>query len=403
MKLYYKAATKEGKVVQGVIDAQSEHHAAEYLRSKEFIPITISKKKDFKILENLIPIFFRKVTKGEVVVFTRQLASMLSSGLTLVRSLEVLKKQTKKGKMVEIIEGVIAGIEEGESFSSAVARYPETFSPIYVSIIKASESSGLLDKALLRFADNLEKQQKLKSTIQSALLYPLIVIIGMIVVVVIMMIFVIPTLAELYKNLPDIELPLVTKIVIGISEFTLSFWPFMIGFLFVPPFFYRLWRKTETAQVIIGNVSLRLPVFGTLIEKTILTEFARTLGLLIRSGTLVVESLNQVSEITGNFHYKSAILDVGKRVEKGESVAAALAHHEIFPILLVHMVDVGEQTGKMDELLVKASEYFETEVDQKVKTLTTAMEPIIMVVLGIGVATLIISVLTPIYNLIQSF
>lgn len=402
MKLYYKAVTKEGKLIQGVIDAQGTHQAAEYLRSKEFLPISIYQKNKIKIFEG-ISLPFHKASTGDVMVFTRQLSSMLSAGLTLVRSLEVLKSQTKKGSVAEVLDSIIAGIEEGESFSAAIARYPNIFSSVYISVIKASESSGLLDKALLRFADNLEKEQKLKSTIKSALLYPAIVASGMIVVVAIMMIFVIPTLSELYDSIPNLELPLSTKIVVAISDFTVSFWPVVIGFVILFIFFYRSWRNTETGRVVIGNLSLRVPIFGPLIKKTMLTEFSRTFGLLVGTGTLVVDSINQVSEITGNIHFKNAILNVAKRVEKGESVAVALSHHEIFPSLLIHMVEVGEQTGKMDELLLKASEYFEGEVDQTAKTLTTALEPLIMVAIGIGVAFLLISVLTPIYSLIQSF
>ena len=355
MKLSYKAATKEGKLIQGTIEAQSEHQAAEYLRSKAFFPIKVSKKSSGNILEDL-PLPFGKVTSSDVVIFTRQLASMLSSGLTLVRSLEVLKNQTKKTSLSEVIEGVIGGIEGGQSFSAAVGRFPKVFSPVYVSTIKASESSGLLDKALLRFADNLEKDQKLKSTIKAALLYPSIVVSGMVVVVFIMMVFVIPTLSVLYTSIPNLELPLITRIVVGISDFTVAYWPIGLIFMVVFAVLFRFWNKTETGQVVIGNLVLKLPIFGPLIRKTILTEFSRTFGLLVGSGTLIVDSLNRVSEITGNIHYKNAILDVSSRVEKGESVASSLSHHELFPPLLVHLVEVGEQTGKIDELLLKASE-----------------------------------------------
>ena len=402
MKLYYKAVDPKGKLVQGFIDAQDRNQVAEYLRSKEFIPIQISKKGKNRFLE-LIPIFSGRVTAGDIMVFTRQLSSMLSSGLTLIRSLEILKNQITKGGMVEIIEGVISHIEEGESFSSAISRYPNMFTSAYVSMIKASESSGLLDKGLLRFADNLEKQQKLKSTIKSALLYPAIVIGGMAVVVVIMMIFVIPALADLYKSIPDIELPLPTQIVISLSNLTISFWPVPVGLVVLLGFFYKRWHKTEDGQLIIDGLLLKLPIFGPLTKKVILTEFSRTLGLLIGTGTLVVESLVQTSEITGNIHYKNAIMDVSERVAKGETVADALSHYDLFPPVLIQLIGAGEQTGKIDELLLKASEYFEGEVDQTVKALTTAMEPFIMVALGIGVAFLIISVLTPIYSLISSF
>jgi len=402
MKLYYKAIGKDGKFVEGFIEAKDTSQAAGFLRSKEFIPVNISKKEKTNFLE-AIPFFGHKASARGILIFTRQLSAMLSAGLTLIRSLEILKDQMDKGIMVEVIQGIISDIEEGESFSSAISKFPNVFSPIYVSMIKASESSGLLDKALSRFADDLEKEEKLNSTVKGALLYPIIVVIGMIGVVVIMMIFVIPTLSELYKSLPNVELPLPTKIVIGLSNFTVSFWMVPVVSVVLLGVFFKRWRNTETGRLIIDSLILKLPIFGPLVRKIILTKLSRTLGLLVGTGTLVVQSLEQVSDVTGNIHYKNAIIDVSKRVEKGESMGDAMSHYVLFPPVLIQLVKSGEQAGKIDEILVKASEYFEGEVDQTVKTLTTAMEPAIMVVLGVGVAFLVISVLTPIYSLISSF
>jgi len=402
MKLYYKAIGKDGKFVQGFIEAKDASQAAEYLRSKEFVPISISKKEKTNFLE-AIPLFGHKVSSGDILLFTRQLSAMLSAGLTLIKSLEILKSQLNKGAMVDVINGVISDIEEGESFSTAISKHPNVFSPIYISMIKASESSGLLDKALSRFADDLEKESKLNTTVKGALLYPAIVVVGMIGVVVIMMIFVIPALSELYKSLPNVEFPFTTQVVIGISNFTVAFWPIPLGAVLFLGIFYKRWRNTEAGRLINDSLILKLPIFGPLVKKIILTKLSRTLGLLVGTGTLVVQSLEQVSDVTGNIHYKNAIIDVSKRVEKGETIGDAMSHYVLFPPVLIQLIKSGEQTGKIDEILVKAAEYFEGEVDQTVKTLTTVMEPAIMVVLGIGVAFLIISVLTPIYSLISSF
>jgi len=210
-------------------------------------------------------------------------------------------------------------------------------------------------------------------------------------------------LSELYKSLPNVELPLPTKIVIGLSNFTVSFWPVPVVSVVLLGVFFKRWRNTEVGRLIIDSLILKLPIFGSLVRKIILAKLSRTLGLLVGTGTLVVQSLEQVSDVTGNIHYKNAITDVSRRVEKGESMGDAMSHYVLFPPVLIQLIKSGEQTGKIDEILVKASEYFEGEVDQTVKTLTTAMEPAIMVVLGVGVAFLIISVLTPIYSLISSF
>lgn len=398
MRLRYKAATRDGKLSRGLIDAKDVNEAVEYLRAKELIPIEIA-KADSSVLSQ-IP-FFNKVKTSDIILFTRQLSSMLSSGLTLMKALEILKDQIQSQSMNEITTSVINDVQEGKPLSEAIAKHPQVFTPIYVSIIKAGESSGLLDKVLSRLADNLEKQQKLKSTIKSALMYPVIVIILMVAVVFIMMVFVIPQLTVLYSNL-NVSLPLSTQIVVGLSNMFSTFWPIMIIVFVVTVVLYRKWSQTKDGRLIIDNLALKLPVFGKLISQTILAEFSRTFGLLVGTGTLVVEALVETANTTGNVHYQDAIIDVSRQVEKGVSVGDAMSHYSLFPPLLIQLIRVGEQTGKIDETLGKASEYFEREVDMSVKTLTTAMEPFIMIVLGVGVAFLIMSVITPIYSLISS-
>ncbi len=398
MRLRYKAATKEGKLSQGLLDAKDIQEAATYLRVKGLMPIQIV-RIDNQILTQ-IP-FLNKVKTADLILFTRQMSSMLSAGLTLMKSLEILKDQMTNVTMQEIITSIINDVQEGKTFSQAISKHPKICSNMYISIIKAGEASGLLDKVLARLADNLEKQAKLKSTIRGALMYPIIVITLMGGVMVIMMIFVMPQLTVLYENL-DVPLPLPTQILIGVSNFVSIFWPVILVLVFVGGYFFKRWSKTLSGRLILDDVILKIPVFGKLIRQTILAEFSRTFGLLVGTGTLVVEALNETAETAGNVHYKNAIVAIGTQVEKGVTVGTAMASSILFPSLLIQLTKIGEQTGKMDETLQKASEYFEREVDQMVKTLTTAMEPFIMIVLGIGVSFLIISVITPIYSLMSS-
>ena len=398
MRLRYKAITKEGKVSQGLLDAKDIGETAGYLRARGLVPISIT-RIDNQFWTSLP--FFNSVKSTDLIIFTRQLSSMLASGLTLMRALEILKEQVTTQTLVEVITSIIADVQEGKTFAQAIEKYPKIFSHIYVSIIKAGEESGLLDKVLLRLADNLEKQSKLKGTVKSALMYPAIVIIMMAGVMVVMMVFVLPQLTVLYKNL-GVGLPLPTQIVIGFSNIVVTFWPIILGGFALFMVFYSKWSKTTDGRLVIDSLILKLPIFGKLIEQSILAEFARTLGLLVGTGTLVVDALLETAETTGNINYKNAITAVSKQVEKGVSVGDALAYYPLFPPLLIQLVKIGEQTGKVDETLGKASEYFEREVDGKVKTLTTAMEPFIMIILGVGVAFLIISVITPIYSLISS-
>lgn len=396
MKLSYKAAGEDGKIIRGEIDAKSQIEAAAFLRSKQLTPISIEKKPEKSFLKSLP--FINKSTSKDRVFFTRQTSSMLTAGLTLMQALTILKDQTQSSTMKIVIAGLIMNIEEGRSFSLALQRYPNLFSPVYVSLIKAAETSGLLDTVMLKLADNLEKQERLKQTLKSALMYPSIVFLAMIGVIFVMMTFVVPQLSTLYESL-NIKLPLSTRIIIGLSKFSVTFWPFIFAIVGIIGVLFLRWKKTESGEQMIDNLLLRFPLFGKLIQQSILAEFTRTFGLLIGAGTLVVESLNETAGIAGNVHYKEAITDVAKRVERGVTVGDALSFSPLFPPMVVEMVKIGEQTGKMDESLARVSEYYEREVEMSVKSLTTAMEPIIIVILGVGVAFLIFSIITPIYKL----
>lgn len=395
MKIQYRATSKDGKTSQGVLEAKDVNEAVGFLRSKGLLPLSVREiTKQGLSFSNL----FQGSSTQDLVLFTRQLSSILSSGLTLMQALNILKEQVQNSQMKQIVDSLIADVQEGKTFADAISKYPKVFNPIYISLIRAAESSGFLDKVLLRLADNLEKQQKLKSTIKSALAYPVIVIILMVVVMFVMMIFVIPQLTVLYQNL-NIPLPFTTQVMVNVSNFVISFWPLVLGAVILMGVAYTRWVRTESGKLITDSFMLRLPVFGVLIKKTIMAEFSRTFGLLVGAGTLVVQSLNESADTAGNVIYKSAIQEVAKRVEKGVSIGDAMAAFDIFPPILVQMVKIGEQTGKLDDSLLRVSEYFEREVDGTVKNLTTAMEPFIMIVLGIGVSFLIISIITPIYNL----
>jgi type IV pilus assembly protein PilC len=397
MKILYKATTRDGQLQSGEMDAKDINEAAYFLHSKGYIPISIKPKTSQTIA---LP-FLSQNTTGDLVLFTRQLSSILSSGLTLMQAMHIIKEQTRNETMRAVVTGIISDIQEGKSLSFSISKYKSVFSPIYISLIKAGESSGFLDKILDRLATNLEKEQKLKSTISSALLYPGIIVTLMVLVMSIMMIFVVPQLTALYDNL-GIELPFTTQLVIGVSSIMVNFWPLILGGGVLLVLLYQRWTKTDSGELVRDELILKIPVFGKLIQLSLLTEFSRTLGMLIGAGTLVVASLNESAGVTGNRVYRIAIADIARRVEKGVTIGDAMSGYPLFPPVMVQMVKIGEQTGKLDESLLKVSEYFEREVEGTVKGLTTALEPMIMIVLGLGVAFLITSVITPIYNLTSS-
>jgi len=400
MKFRYKAISQDGKRVRGFIEASEKKDAINYLHQKNLIPLDIKEDKDLEFLKKLP--FVGKVSSKDLVVFTRQLSSMLASGLTLIKSLQILKSQLSNKTLQETIGGCLLDLEEGKKFSEAIAKYPDIFSPVYISLVSAGEKSGLLDKVFLRLATTLEKHYKLKNKVRGALIYPIIVITLMIVVTFILMIFVIPQLKTLYDGL-GAELPFATKLVVGMSGYVKNLWPVLLVLFFVGIYGFLRWKKTARGREIYDRRIIQFPLFGKIIKGSILTEVSRTFGLLVGTGTLIVDALNQCALVAGNKVYEIAIYEITKKVEKGVSVGEAMEQYDIFPPILVQLIKVGEETGKIDENALKASEYFEEEVDQSVKTLTTAMEPFIMVVLGLGVGFLVFSVIMPIYNLLSAF
>jgi type II secretory pathway component PulF len=318
-----------------------------------------------------------------------------------MQSLRILRDQMTKPTSKEVVDKIIADIEGGSSFSDALAKYPNVFTPVYISLLKASESSGLIDKIMGRLADNLEKAAALKAQIVSALIYPAIIILMMMGVVVIMVVFVIPQISKLYDSLA-VELPLSTKVLLALSYITIHFWYLLLLLFFGVAVGFSYLYKKPTVRYMIDSLLLKAPIFGKLVTQTVFTEFTRTFALLVGSGNVVVASLQQSADVVGNMVYKSELQQVADRVEKGVNIGDALAGSNKFPSYLVQIVKIGEQTGKLDDSLMRASEYYEKEVEQTVKTLTTAMEPLIMVILGVGVGFLLFSVITPIYKITSS-
>lgn len=398
MKLYYRAVTRDGTTIRGLIEAKNIPEAAHSLRKHNLIPVKISSTSHSFFH---LPFTFKGVSRNDIVFFTRQLASMLSSGLTLMQALSILKNQTQKKAMSEVTQVIVTDLENGKTFSSAIEKFPSIFSPVYIALIRTGEASGLLDKILLKLAENLEKEQELRGTIKNVLLYPAIVIVMMVLVVAVMMVFVIPQLSDLYSNI-DKQLPLPTLIVINSSNILLNYWPYLLLLLVISIISVRKWYSNESGRRTVDTYLLKIPVVNKLIVETVMADFTRTLGLLIGSGSLVVESLLKTSGVVNNSVYKSEIVLIAKRVEKGISIGDALEASNIFPSMVVEMVRIGEQTGKLNESLMRASEYYEREIEGGVHTMTTILEPIILLFLALGVGFLIFAVVAPIYELVSS-
>jgi len=399
-KFEYKAKDKLGKTLKGIVEATDEKQAVSILREKGFLVITLKPKKE-SLGNTIKSTFFRKVTLTDKVNFTRQLATMLTAGLRVTEALEILENQSSPA-MRKIIEEIRRDIEGGKDLSSSLEKHPDAFGRVYVALVKAGESAGVLEKVLTRLADNLERQKEFQGKIKSAMIYPIIIILGMVAVAGIMIIFVIPKMTALYEEF-QAQLPLPTRILISISKFVTLFWWLIllaIGGLVVG---LRVLLKNPTFRKQYDQILFKLPIFGNIRQKSILTEFTRTLGLLVGTGILIVDALRILKGSLGSLIYQEAIDQAAKEIEKGLPLASALAETGVFPFVLPQMISVGEETGKLDEVLQRISNYFQQESENAVKGLTSAMEPIIMIILGIGVAFLMISVIMPIYNLTSQF
>ena len=399
--MYFKyKAIKNGVTIEREIEAATAAAAIDYLKKNGYFPIKVeeAKKQEATIFSSL----FDKISFNDIVDFTRQIAIMLNAGLTLIDSLEILKKQIVKQSMRKMIDDIDRQVKSGEPFSVALKKYPGSFPNLYISLVKSGEASGKLGEILLRLADNLEKERELKGRLKGALIYPLIVVSAMIVVMFIMVTFVIPKLLGLYKDF-NVELPWTTQILITISEFSTRFWPVIILAVVGGIYFLRNYLRTSIGKASFDAVALRLPVFGQIIKISSLIDTTRTLAILIGAGVSILDALNIIIETTGNSIFQKAFLNIRSKVEKGQSLGAALDQEGIFPPILVQMTQVGEQTGNLDDTLLRLSKYFETESEIAIKSMTTLIEPLILVVLGAGVGFLVISVITPIYNLTSSF
>jgi type II secretory pathway component PulF len=390
----YKAKSIDGKNVRGIVEARDASQAARLLRKRSLVVVSIRSDAGVGQWINKIQ---SRITLGDVTNFTRQLATMVGSGLPLVEVLTILERQSKKS-MGEVISEIRRKVEGGASLSDALKDHPKVFSSVYIALVKAGEASGKLDVVLERLAVVLEKQSDFRGKITGALMYPAIILVGMVVVVIIMMIFVIPKLAELYTEF-EVDLPITTKVLIKTSDLMTNYWWLLLGIVGVLIWTGRIMLSREVWKRRFEQLQFRTPILGKLKEQLILSSATRTLSLLIGAGVPIVESLEIVSQGIGNMIYEDDFKKAMKLVEKGFSLAQALSEGQYFPPVFSQMVAVGEETGKVDEVLDKVSIYFEKESDQRLKELTSAMEPLIMIVLGGGVGFLIFSIVMPIYNL----
>lgn len=392
---YYHAKDQKGNPVEGEVQARDDKEAARLVRERGLILIKLNAAGG---LRGKLSGIKNRISKKDVTTITRQMATMVNAGMPLSEALNILSVQSNKN-LEAIITQVLADIEGGKTFYEALEKHPQMFSPTYVALIRAGEAGGVLDKVLLRLADNMEKEEAFKGKVKAAMIYPVIVVLAMLGASLVMIIFVIPRLSSIYEQF-GAEMPFSARFFLGVSKLFTDYWYIMIVVGAVVFFAFNAFHKTAEGKKKIEEILFKIPIFGDLKRQIILTELSRTMSITIGAGVPILESLNISGDVIDSTIVTESVRDVARRVEKGFPISYSFAQHpEQFPYLLTQMIAVGEETGKMEEVLDKLSRVFETESEQKVKALTAAIEPIVMIFLGIGVFFLVVAVIIPIYNL----
>lgn len=401
----YKVRDKSGKIQSGEIEGQSSAAVVKALRAKGLTPIKVDEKSSSGLQAEIrIPGLSDRIKTKELAIFSRQFATMVNSGLSLIRALTILVDQTENRALAEVIGKVRGDVEQGISLSAAMEKHSKVFSKLYVSMIRAGEVGGVLDETLERLADIVEAQVALRSKVKSAMAYPVVVFGLVIVITAAMIVFVVPMFEGLYSEVGDgsAQLPAPTRMLIGMSSILTGFWFIVFPLPVVAFIMFRRWITTDEGRFRWDTVKLKLPVFGKLAHKTALSRFSETLGVLGRSGVPILQALDIVADTSGNAVLSRAILDVKASVREGESIAEPLTRHKVFPPMVVQMMAVGEETGALDTMLKKVSDFYRREVNDTVDALTSLLEPLLIIVMGVTVGGILIALYLPIFNLASS-
>ncbi len=395
----YRARDRKGGVHAGSMDGQSSAAVAVALRDKGFVPLKIEQKKTSALDREIsIPGFKKKVKSKDVAILSRQLATMVNSGLTLIRSLTILEQQSDNPLLSSVVADVRTRVEQGSSLSGALEAHPKVFNHLYISMIRAGEVGGALDETLNRLADTLESAVRLRSKVKSAMAYPIVVLSLIIMIVSGMLLFVVPIFKNMYDDLGG-TLPLPTRMLINVSNLITTFWWIFLALIIGGVIAFKRWKKTPEGRRTWDKLKLRAPILGNVVQKIAISRFARTLSVLSRTGVPVLQALDIVSATAGNSLVSDAINDVQASVKRGESLAGPLHKHAVFPPMVAHMMTVGEETGALDTMLSKVADFYDQEVDDTVSAMTSLIEPLLIIVMGVAVGGILIALYLPMFNI----
>jgi type IV pilus assembly protein PilC len=394
----YKVRDRTGNMVSGQLVGDSEGLVMAKLREMGLTPVEVRKAGvGLKMEIHLRP---GRVKLKSLAIFARQFATMVNSGLPILRALAILSEQTESTELKKILTQVRIDVEQGASLSGAMSKHPKAFSDLFLAMVKAGETGGVLDNVLLRLADLTEKEVELRRKIKSAMTYPIAVVALVILLMSAMLLFVVPQFESIYAQLGG-KLPVPTRILLGVSRGVRTYWWMVLLASVALVFGFRRWKKTPGGREMIDSVKLRVPIFGSLFHKTALTRFSSTLGMLLRSGVPILQALDIVSETVNNKVIARAVSDVQGSVREGESIARPLGRHAVFPPMVVQMLAVGEETGAVDTMLDKVSDFYNSEVEAAVDSLTSLIEPVLIAIIGGAVGASVIALYMPMFNIIK--
>jgi len=400
----YKALDLKGKSHSGIIDAESAPTARQKLRATKKFPVSISEVADATIpsrsAARALPNLFNHVKPLEIAIMTRQLATLLGASFPLVTALDTLLPQTRSQTLKKALAQVKDSVIEGKSFAQALEQYPRIFSPLFINMVRAGESSGTLEVILERLAEISEKQVALGNRIKTTLAYPVFMSIFGTLVLFLLLAFIVPSITSIFEDMHQV-LPLPTRVLISTSDLLKAYWWLVLLCLAVLFFFLRIFTKTTRGKFIADKIAITLPIFGTMVMKLAVARFARTLGSLLENGVSMMPSLETVKNITGNVHIANAVKAATKEVEKGQSLGDSLAAYKAFPGLSIQMIQVGEQSGNLESMLAKIADIFENEVESQLLRITSLLEPTMIVLMGSLVGFIVISVCLPIFEMNQ--
>ena len=386
----WEGKDKSGKVVRGEQRANGEAIVSAMLR-RQGIAVTKIKKKSFRS--------GKKVSDKDITLFTRQLATMMKAGVPLLQSFDIVAKGHSNPSMGKLIMDIRGDVETGTSLNQAFRKFPLYFDPLFCNLVGAGEQAGILEDLLTRLAIYKEKTMAIKGKIKSALFYPISILVVAFVVTAVIMIFVVPAFKEVFKSF-GAELPAPTLIVMGISDFFVSYWYVIFGTIFGSLYmFFQAWRRNLNVQRFMDRALLRAPIFGNVIRKATMARWTRTLATMFAAGVPLVESLDSVGGASGNAVYLDATKKIQNEVSTGTSLTVAMQNSNVFPNMVTQMVSIGEESGSLDQMLGKVADFYEDEVDEAVASLSSLMEPLIMVVLGVIIGGLVIAMYLPIFKL----